>query len=266
MENKISYLVLDYNRPVESTLCLQSLRENTKFQCPIIYLSNGGDQDYVWQFYKDGLIDKLILNKENEGLGFGTQDLFKICKSEYTIYCQNDQYLGREYTEEELDKQIETLKSKNRVDGSKIVMSISLAGDQCQGKYGERAHLINTDFYNFYLSPCLKGGGAGPYHHLEWAEATIQRIYKENDYVHYIWPEQLFGDNGAWAYRKNPDGSEWRHRTDLKELYLIKGPVKEKYVYPKLTDDEWASVLETQSWPDGQIPEQEKKDSFRVWT
>lgn len=269
MKNKISYLVLDYMRPVESELCLRSLRENTKFDCPIIYLSNGGRQDYVFKFYEEGLIDKLILNKENEGLGYGTTDLFKICKSKYAIYVQNDQYLGREYTEEELDKQIETLIDskmhmiKRRLEDLPNICSISLAGDQCQGKYSERAHIIETHFYNSIKTK--PNGGAGPYHHVEWNEGFIQKFYEEKHLTHYIWPDILFGDNGAWAYRKNPDGSEWRHRTDHKTLWLIKGPVKEKYVYPKFNDEEWADVLATQTWEDGKIPEQEKKDSFKVW-
>ncbi len=108
---KVSILVLDFMRPVESELCLQSLKQNLKFKAPIIYLSNGGDQDYVWDFYKNGLIDKLILNKENTGLGFGTTDLFKICDTEYAIYVQCDQFLGREYTEEEL---IALVRQKNQ--------------------------------------------------------------------------------------------------------------------------------------------------------
>jgi len=261
MENKISYLVLDYMRPYESELCLRSLKDNTKFECPVIYLSNGGNQDYVWEFYKEGWIDKLILNKENEGLGFGTTDLFKICKSQYAIYVQNDQYLGREYIEEELDKQIAML--GNVLEDKKVIGSISLAGDQCQGKYSERAHIIMPELYNSI--PNMPNGGAGPYHHIEWNEGHIQKWYEEEGFTHHIWPDILFGDNGAWSYRKNPDGSEWRHRTDLKKLWLIKGPVKEKYVYPKLTEEEWNGVLVDQTWEEGKIPEQEVKDSFQVW-
>lgn len=244
-------------RPKESQLCLSSLIENTKFECPIIYLSNGGQQDYVWDFYKQGVIDQLILNKKNEGLGFGTTDLFNICKTEYAIYVQNDQFLGREYTEEELDRQISTLVASTEIG------SISLAGDQCQGKYSERAHLALTKAYNSI--PNKPNGGAGPYHHIEWNEGYIQKIYEELKLKHYIWPEPLFGDNGAYAFRQNPDGSMWRHRTDLKTLELVSGPIKEKYVYPKFTDAEWDEVLKTQSWPKDQIPEQEKEHSFRVW-
>jgi hypothetical protein len=256
--NKVSYLILDFNKPTESSLCLQSLRENTKFDCPIIYLSNGGHQDYVWEFYKKGWIDKLVVNKENTGLGFGTQDLFKICDSEYAIYVQNDQYLGREYTEAELDQQIEKLGQDGKI------QSISLAGDQCQGKYSERAHLINSIFYRRVLLPKLTGGGAGPYHHLEWAEETIQKFYEENNLKHYIWPQVLFGDNGAWSIRTNPDGSLWRNRTDIKTAYLVQGPVKEKYVYPPFSDEQWETILKEQKC-EAIVPDGWKDNVFKCW-
>jgi hypothetical protein len=55
------------------------------------------------------------------------------------------------------------------------------------------------------------------------------------------------------------------HYPDTKQLWLINGPVKERYVYPKFSDREWEYVLGTQSWPPGEIPENEKKDSFHVW-
>lgn len=254
---KVSYLVLDFNRPVESSLCLKSIKEYTKFPYELIYLSNGGNQDYVWDFYRSGLIDKVVFNKENSGLGFGTTDLFKLCKTEWALYVQNDQFLGRDYTEEELDQQIAKLEEKDSG-----VASIALAGDPCKGEYSERAHLINVDFYNSI--PNKPNGGAGPYHHIEWNEGYIQNYYKENDLVHHIWPNLLFGDNGAWSHRVNPDGSMWCHRTDLKKLWMIKPPT-EKYVYPKFTDEEWEEVLKTGKWEDGAIPEEEKDQSFEVW-
>lgn len=254
---KVSYLVLDYNRPVESALCLNSIKENTKFPYELIYLSNGGTQDYVWKFYQDGLIDKVIFNKENSGLGFGTTDLFDACKTKWALYVQNDQFLGREYTEEELDKQIAKIEGSDTT-----IASIGLAGDPCKGEYSERAHLINTDFYN--AIPNKPNGGAGPYHHIEWNEGFMQKYYEFEGYEHYIWPELLFGDNGAWSHRVNPDGSKWVHRTDLKSLYMITPPT-EKYIYPKFTDEEWEEVLKTKHWEDGRIPEVEKEHSFKVW-
>ena len=72
----IDFLILDYNRPVESLLCLKSIKRHAKFDHNIVYLSNGGEQEYVYDYYKQGLIDKLILRKYNSGCGLGTRELF----------------------------------------------------------------------------------------------------------------------------------------------------------------------------------------------
>ena len=74
----------------------------------------------------------------------------------------------------------------------------------------------------------------------------------------------MFQDNGRRAIRENPDGSIWEHHPDDKGLTLVRGPVKERYVYPKFTDEEWQGVLETQTWIAGQIPSNELADSFIV--
>ena len=55
----------------------------------------------------------------------------------------------------------------------------------------------------------------------------------------------------------------WKHRTDTKELWLVKGPVKQKAEFPFLSDEEWQEVLETQKW-EGRIPERELPHSFKV--
>lgn len=253
----IDYLILDFNRPIESQKCLESVKELTKFDHNIIYLSNGGKQDYVLDFYQKGLIDTLICRKNNGGLGIGTLDLFRYCESEYAIYLQSDQYLGREFSANDLSYMINALDKK--VNGETI-KSISLAGNTCNGEFSERVFLVKTDFWNSIPNKPI--GGAGPYHHLPWIEGHIQKYYKENNFTHYIWNYPLFVDNGCYAYRENPDGSHWCHRTDTKQLKLMKGPVKEKFIYPYFTDEEWSRVLNTQSWPDWNIPSNEMKSSF----
>jgi hypothetical protein len=147
------------------------------------------------------------------------------------------------------------------------VGSVSLAGAVCgAGIYSERAHAISTAFYKqMENSPGLSAGGAGPFHHLPWREGQIQDWYKERGLEHKTnWPP-LAIDNGRDAVRQNPDGSVWRHEPDRKGLWLVSGPVKDRYVYPKFTPEEWDFVISTQSWPPGQIPEQEKAHSFHVW-
>lgn len=260
---QVSFLVLDYQREHSARACLESLKRHVKFPLNVIYCHNG-TADYPLQFLKEGLIHQLVMPRENTGLGLGTRALFAACFSPYAVYWQCDQIMGRDFTQEELDQLTKTLDPQHRVDGSRIVTSISLAGPVCgQGVYSERAHILSTAFYKGFEDG-LSAGGAGPWHHLLWREGQLQQIYRDAGWVHFTeWPP-LAIDNGRDAIRTNPDGSEWRHLPDTKQLWLLKGPVRQRYVYPKLADWEWDLVLKTQSWPDGRIPEQELKDSFTV--
>lgn len=265
-EPKVSFLVLDYKKPVESRLLLESLKRHVKFENKVIYLHNG-NSEYAINFLNEGLIDQLIITKDNDGLGLGTRNLFAACFSEYAIYVQNDQILGRDFTEEELYYITAHLGHKNiRNEKLPVMKSISLAGAPCgDGIYSERAHLIKTatyfDWEHNYMMPY---GGAGPWHAEQWREGYIQSLYKKYNWTHYIYHNPLFIDNGVFATRQNPDGSVWCHRTDTKGLWNIIKP-KEKYdAYPKLTDEEWKLAIDTK-WPDGNIPENEVKDSFECW-
>ncbi len=261
----ISFLVLDFNKKDESFRCLKSFKLNAKFPYKVVFCSNGGRQDYVMDFYKDGLIDELILNKENYGLGIGTKQLFGACQTEHAMYVQNDQWLIREFTEQELNRIISMLGlgDYDKAGNFHEVKSIGLAGNPCNGEYSERAHIISTRFYNSI--PNKPNGGCGPRHAEPWIEGFMQDYYRQKRHIHYIYPNILFGDNGKRAIRQNPDGSVWTHFPDTKALFLESGPVKEKYVYPYFTDAEWEQVLKTQTWPAGQIPEKEKSNSFHVW-
>lgn len=254
MACNISYLVLDYSRPIESELCLKSIKKHTKFPHEVIFLCNGGDnQEYAIKLYNEGLIDKLILRKENGGLGIGTLELFRYCDSKYSIYFQSDQVLIRDFSLEELNYILTTLNIYRH-------NAVSIAGNQGNGVYSERAHIIETDFYNGIPNKSI--GGAGPYAHLIWNEEVIQKYFKEKELGFVIWPNLLVADNGCYAVRQNPDGSKWTHRTDTKQLKHISGDIKEKYVYPKFSDIEWEQVLKNQSWPIWKIPENELPHSF----
>jgi hypothetical protein len=253
-------LILDFNKREESEILLNSLKSYIKFPYRVIFLDNGSYINYSFDFYQNGLIDILIKNKEGRGLGYGTKQLFAAAESEFCLYIQNDQYLWRDFTKEELGY-LQSAIDQNLND--KKIKSISLAGNICgDGIYSERAHLIKSDFYKS-LEP-LSIGGAGKYHNLPWREGQLQDTYKNNNYTHYIYQHPLFVDNGKCAIRENPDGSLWKHEPDTKRLFLIRGPVKEKFIYPYFDETEWGKVLETQSWPDGQIPSKEKENSFIV--
>lgn len=269
IEPQVSFLVLDFKRPESSRLCLESIRRHTKLTSYRIIYCHNGTEDYPLTFLREGLIDELIMPRENTGLGLGTRALFGACFSRYAIYWQADQIMGRDFCQYEFKALIDELDPRSSWNvGESICKSISLAGAVCgEGIFSERAFVMETDLYKELekIFPHHGAGGAGPFHHLPWREGSVQEFYRNAGIIHRTdWPA-LAIDNGRDAVRENPDGSLWRHEPDRKGLWLLSGPVKEKYIYPKLSDKEWAFVLEHQKWPPGQIPENEAKDSFHVW-
>jgi len=262
-EPELSVLVLDFLKPEATRLCLESIQRHIKVPHRTIYLHNGS-ADYAYQFYQNGLADHFIQTDVNRGLGVGTRDLVAACFSRHFIMLQNDQIVGRDFPMTEFYSIIGMIEAED-VD-NKMIGSLSLAGPVGgRGVYSERCHLMETELYRqmeheIPLSP----GGAGPFSHQVWREEQIQNWYRENNYTHYTDWRPLVVDNGHESKRTNPDGSVWRHEPDTKKAWLVSGPVKERYVYPKFTDAEWDRVIETQSWPDGQIPEAEIKNSFVV--
>ncbi len=259
-EPQVSFLVLDYQRPEAALTCLQSIRDRVKLdRYKVIYCHNG-EAEYPHTLLRTGLIDELIVPRVNGGLGLGTRALFAACFSPLAIYWQVDQVMARdldEYTVKALTGLFEHQPK---------VKSISLAGPVCgTGVYSERAHVISTAFYRDLEHKLpLTHGGAGPWHHVMWREEQIQSYYRAHGYVHYTEATPFAIDNGRDAVRQNPDGSVWRHEPDTKRAWLVSGPVKEPYVYPKLSQREWNEVIATQAWPEGKIPEDEVKDSFTV--
>lgn len=271
-EPLVSFLVLDYRKPEETRKLLESIKQHAKFNHKVIYLHNGNEKHtYPQDFLNERLIDQLIITADNDGLGIGTRNLFAACFSPYVIYAQNDQFMNRDFSEQELMSLISYLdKDVSTKDNQNIkfkIKSISLAGAPCGfGVYSERAHLIAAEsYFEWEHFKGLPHGGAGPFHNLQWREEAIQKIYAQNQYIHFPYESPVFADNGKTAVRQNPDGSVWKHLPDTKRLWLIRGPVREKFIYPKFTDEEWDLVLTSQKWPDGQIPEKEKEHSFVVW-
>ena len=260
-EPQVSFLILDYKKEIETRLLLMSLKRHVKFDHKIIYLHNGNSEEYPMQLMRDGWIDHFIVTKDNNGLGLGTRDLFAACFSRYAIYVQNDQILGRDFTQEELDVLIGKIE-----EGQSNIKSISLAGAPCgAGIYSERAHIITTEFYReLEFEYGLSYGGAGPHHAIDWREGQIQGFYKKYGWLHYPYEQPLFADNGVYAIRENKDGSAWCHRTDTKELWNFVRPTEVNSAYPKLNEEEWVLAING-SWPDKKIPANEIKDSFSCW-
>ncbi len=267
-EPLLSVAVLDFCKPIESRLCLQSVKDHIKFPHRVIFCDNGSSEDYAMDFVREGLVDQLIVNRESTGLGLGTRDLFAACHSALTLYLQNDQIMARDLTQDELADEIcgkmYAPQWQGGVYGS--CMSVSLAGAPCGvGVYSERAHIIETQFYkNMEEQGVLGYHGAGKYHDGPWREAQIQALYKEKGWMHYIYEKPLVQDNGVYAVRDMGEAGVWVHRTDSKALWCIVPPKIKNPVYPKLSDVEFA-IAAAGEWPDGRVPEVEVKDSFRCW-
>lgn len=259
MNNKlsVSFLVLDFNKPVESKLCLESIRKNAKFDYQLIYLSNGGEQEYVLDFYKQGLIDKLILFKKGEGCGNGTIAAFDSCDTDYAFYVQNDQELVRE-----IDKQ--TVYYFENMLKSQKFHCIDLAGAQAgMNKYSERGQFIDVNFYKT-IPKGIKGeyGGPGLYNDRRYVESYVQEYFEKNNLnVAHVYPH--FRDNGKWSIREIGDGL-YKHRCDTKQMYILRKPTYFTKEYPPFSEVEWIKVLRGE-WVDGDIPETWKKHSFKYW-
>jgi hypothetical protein len=251
-----SFLVLDYCKYKETLECLESIKQHALFPHKTVHLDNGSNVAYPSTFLNEGLCDVLISKRTGDGGGFGQTDLFRWCDTPYAYFVQNDQKLIRDITEDTNNKFIELLNN-----GYKCV---DLNGDQSGRKvWTDRAHFIETKFFNS-LAP-FPNGGPGPNHHLRWNENYLQEVFSCNNFqIAHIGP-LFFQDCGKLSIRKNPDGSIWEIRPDTKGVRLVNGPVRESYVFPEFTEQEWKKILDAQAWADWDIPENLKKHSFHVW-
>jgi len=253
-DKTISFLLLDYNRPEEARLCLESIKKNcSEIKYKVYFLDNGSDENYARKFLDEGLIDHLIQNKKNNGCGFGTIQLFQACDTEYAFYVQVDQYMISELLPRDIDDFRRALEDEK-------VGHIDVAGNQGNGVYSERALFTSVSFYN---SIPKEGGGPGPYCHLKWSEESVQDHYKDNE-IHFLTTPLIFKNNGKWSERQGICGAKYRHRTDTKQLWML-SPPSVKYDYPNFSDREWDEVLKTGTWIGGKIPENELKHSFNCF-
>ena len=253
--SQISYLVLDYSKPLESRNALESIRRHAKHDHQIIFLSNGGDQSYVWKLYEDGLIDRLIVNKVNVGLGYGTETLFAVSDTDFSLYFQNDQELIVDLTNDNINYLIETIKNNPSIG------AIGLAGIPCGiNKYSERAHLIKTSFYN---SIPKTHGGCGPFNHLKYNEQAVQEYFDANGLLFMTLATPIVKDCGKYTIRELPDGSIVKMRTDTKAVKWLKSPTK-PYMFPEMNEKEWELSI-SGKWADWTIPESYRAGSFNCW-
>lgn len=293
LNKQFSFLVLDYERPKESLVCLESIREKVKFDnYEVVFYSNGGNQDYVIDFYNRGLIDRCILNSKNEGTGFGTMKLIQSCATDYFMSIQCDNYIKRDFHQEELDSMINMLKNTN-------VSCIDLAyADVKNNNFSERCYVMETDFYN--ANPNQVGGGPGPYIDLFWTEESTQEWIKncmielgvegerkrveglvfhwdiENsrkeygsiqtdlEFAEWMYPRILVGNSGKYTVRSCKHGGEYKFRNDSQQLWILKKPSKKSYFGKDIAEWEWEKILKGK-WEDGSVPERQAKHINNFW-
>ena len=268
----LTVCLLDYNRPAESERCLRSIRQHLLVQpLQVLYLSNGGDQSHARQWYDEGLIDTLLLNKVNVGCGIAMKQMAAAALTEWVMMVQSDQYLLRPYTQIDFERMVELLSGRNE----SSILYYDLAGNQGRGHYSERAHLINRRRYLDITGMDDVIGGPGPYAQSLWTERHVQNYMaatpNKAGFGFVSDPATaFFADNGAWSEREyGPEygGAKTRHRTDTKRLFVLKPFTRRADGFPNLnlSDAEWADVLAGR-WPEeGRIPEADKAHSFQCW-
>lgn len=252
---ELSFLVLDYEKPKESGICITSIFEYVKFPHKVYFLSNGAKTEYQHNLYKHGLIDYLILSKRNNGCGIGHQELYRLVDTKYSILMQNDQFIFRKFEYSEFCHLKQLLEYNN-------VKSIGLANDPNNGKYSERANLMLT---NEYLNIPAKGiGGPGPLESThKWSEGTVNDWFVNNKFNFLIYDKPLVYDLGKYTIRELPDGGVLKWRTDTGELQIIVAP-KEIPQISDFTNEEWRDMINGK-WEPCRIPQKWQANSHNFW-
>lgn len=242
-DTKLTVCVLDYLKPTETRLCLESIRRHLHVRYSLVLLDNGGASDYAWQLYKESLCDVLISKRDGRGGGVGQTDLFRWVDTEYTLFVQSDQIMAYDVDEAGLARLTSLLDSDE-------YQCIDLNGDQSgRGVWTDRAHLIKTDLFNS-LAP-FPNGGPGPLHHLPWNERHLQDQFAARQWrIAHIRPI-MFLDNGVWTIRECAGGLV-RMRTDTKAVWWERAPTQ-SYVFPEMSNAEWATAIGG-NWIGGTIP------------
>lgn len=260
-------MVLDYAKPKQTKDCLQSIKEKLTAEHETILLTNGiserkilGEKtlDYAVDFVFNGMADQLIFNRQNNGCGNGTDQLFRSANTEWALYVQNDQQLVQLLTQGMINGFIDFLTERPEF------LSIDLAGGQAGvNTYSERAHFINVKRY-LEIFRGIKGqiGGPGPFNFNKYSEEYVQEYCKENKLNIAVGP-RVFADCGVTSIREIGDGI-YEHRCDTKQLWIHKNPTYKTAAYPPFNDEEWELALNGK-WINGTIPIQWKPHSFQVW-
>lgn len=255
-EPTLTVAVLEFLKPVEARLCLQSIRRHLHVPYSLVLLDNGGGADYPWQLYKEGLCDVLISKRVGRGGGVGQTDLFRWADTDLTLFVQSDQVMTRDLDERSLSMFTDLLTNGPNapVLGCRY-HCIDLNGDQSgRGVWTDRAHLIRTSLFNS-LAP-FPNGGPGPLHHLPWNERYLQDQFAARGWrIAHMGQAPgtppMFTDRGMWTVRECAGGL-LHMRTDTKALWWVTPPT-EPYVFPEMTPAEWDLAIGG-GWVGGTIP------------
>lgn len=254
LNKEVSILVLDYLRPNETFACLQSLRKHIKFdKYEIILYVNGCQHDYAYKFYEIGLCDKLILNRDNEGIAFAEMRLVDFCNTEYFIFTCNDNVLVRDITQEEFNEMKLSLDSEK----SALINYASIS------PWSEKFFMMKRDLYQKIEG--FTGGGCGRFRNAgDTSEMTINEFIIKNNLNVIHWEKlkpNLLGDIAKYSMQETATGGIYRWRTDTQQFWWLKAPSRKETESFEFDDEEWDLIM-SEKWIGGTIPKAKKKWSF----
>jgi glycosyltransferase involved in cell wall biosynthesis len=260
LTKEISCVILDFYREKESRVLLESLKENLKFKCDIVFYDNGTPDNYSEKFLEEGLITKLIKQEKNRGCGPATAHIYEMATTPFVLYLQCDHELVEPLHGEQIMNAIQWLR-----DG--IFHCIDMAGNQGQGRFSERANIMGVDFYNKIPKGSL--GGPGITNDEKYVEEWVQDYFSENDCrIAHIQPT-FFADRGYYSVRQLADDDLCTiHSCYSKEIWRMTNEIpKRRYdIFPPLNDNEWHRFDELiPVWKTGKrgyIPESQVPHSF----
>lgn len=255
-KKELAILVLDFTKPKESYLCLESIRKHVKVPHKIYFLSNGTpiSSDYPYRYFVDGLIDYLMWSKKGSGCGCGIQELYRICDTPYAVLMQNDQIWYRDFEEGEFLYITSLLGDKYKC--------IGLAGDLNQGKYSERASICKTEDY--LAIPNKPPGGPGIYDRSQmWTEEHVGNQGEKFKFG--VYPKPFVADLGKYTVREFPDSAVLKWRTDTGELTVVNPPTQHHPEYKDFLPEEWDDMINGK-WEPGRIPQKWQQNSFDFWS
>lgn len=254
LNKELTIGVLDFFGPEKTHQCLQSLRNHIKFdKYEIVLFVNGCQHDYPFEFYKAGLVDKLILSKANEGIALAEMRLCDFANTEYFMFSCNDNVLVRDISQEEFNEMKEALNKPN----AGLINYVHVE------PWSERVFMIKRDLYQDIKG--FTACGCGPFRNLgDTSEMTIDKFLKNNKLEVIHWEKlnpNLIGDIGMRSYQATASNGLFLIRNDTQQLTVIQPPTRKEPESFNFTNEEWDKIL-SGTWIPGTIPKDKEKWVF----